>query len=344
MVIPKTLRKEILFWLHDDVISGHLGFKKTWDKVKKRFFWPKMLATVKNYVFSCQKCNAQKSTNRKPAGFMQPVTPTDTPFEKIGIDKMGPFPISSSGNKHIVVCTDYCTKFVVAAPVKDGTAGETAKFLIEKVILTYGSPKEIITDRGKEFANKIIAEVTKSFSINHRKTTSFHPRSNGQTERFNKTLANMISNYVNGSHDNWDKFIPHLIFAYNSSIHESTGYSPFLLTHGYEPNLPIDTLIDVPDRNSWSLRNLEIARKKAKETIQIFQEKAKLNFDKQRRHEKFEEGQLVYVKYPNRKVGKSEKLLNQYRGPCEILRQTAENNYEIKYPSRVKLILYLWKD
>ena len=132
LVIPKALRKEVLFALHDDVTSGHLGFKKTWDKVKKRFFWPKMLSSVKNYVFSCEKCTAQKSTNKKPTGLMQPVPPTEKPFEKIGIDKMGPFPISNKGKKHVIVCTDYASKFVIAAAVKNGTAEEAAKFLIEK--------------------------------------------------------------------------------------------------------------------------------------------------------------------------------------------------------------------
>ena len=80
LLYQKHLRKKVLFALHDDVTSGHLGFKKTWDKVKKRFFWPKMLSSVKNYVFSCEKCTAQKSTNKKPTGLMQPVPPTEKPF------------------------------------------------------------------------------------------------------------------------------------------------------------------------------------------------------------------------------------------------------------------------
>ena len=143
LVIPKTMRKDVLYSLHDDVTAGHLGFKKTWEKVKKRFFWPKMLSSVQSYVYSCENCNSQKSSNQRPAGLMQPVSPTEKPFEKIGIDKMGPFPTSDDGNKHIIVCTDYCTKFVIAAAIKNGTAEEAAKFLVEKVILNYGAPKEI---------------------------------------------------------------------------------------------------------------------------------------------------------------------------------------------------------
>ena len=333
LVIPKTMREEILFNFHDHVLSGHLGFKKTWEKVKNRFFWPKMLATVKNYVFSCEKCNLQKPSNQKPVGLLQSIPPTERPFEKIGIDKMGPFPTSINGNKHIMVCTDYCTKYVIAAPVKNGTAEETAKFLMDKVFLNFGTPKEIITDRGKEFNNSLIDEVLKLFSIEHKKTSAFHPRTNGQTERFNKTLATMISHYVNGSHTDWDKYIGYLIFAFNTSVHETTGYTPFYLTHSYEADLPIDRSLGItnnPLGGNFSIEKVISARKRAKETIETNQEKSKILYDQKRRQDNFKKGELVYVKYPNRKHGKSEKLLNQYRGPLEIVRQTAPNNYEIK--------------
>lgn len=96
-------------------------------------------------------------------GTLQPISPKPTPFEKIGIDKLGPFPTSVENNKYIIVCTDYCTKTVIASPTPNGTAIESAKFLLEKVILQYGAPKEIITDQGKEFLNKLVSEVTKMF-------------------------------------------------------------------------------------------------------------------------------------------------------------------------------------
>ena len=197
----------------------------------------------------------------------------------------------------------------------------------------YGSPRELITDRGTEFVNKLVAEVTRLFSIKHNKTTAFHPRTNGQTERFNKTLADMMSQYVSEDHKDWDRYLPHLVFAYNSSVHSTTGYTPFYLLHGFEPELPLDAALNLPSdsiNNQFSFQNIQHAhhaREVAVARQLVSQTKSKARFDQTRRDVQFKEGDLVYVRTPNRQPGKSEKLLHQFFGPFEIRRQTAPNDY-----------------
>lgn len=269
----------------------------------------------------------------KPFGLLNPIPPTTTPFYRVGIDKLGPFKESMDGNKFVLVCTDYCTKYVVACAVRNGSALESAKFLTQKVILQHGSPRELITDRGTEFVNKLIEEINKVFSITHNRTCAYHPRSNGQTERINRTLATMISHYVNGQHTDWDRFLSHVVFAYNTSKHDSTGYSPFFLLHGYEADLAIDATLNTSYNESQfsfeHIRYAQEARRIANEVVAIGQQKAKERFDKARNHVEFKNGDLVYLRTPNRKVGRTEKLLPAYAGPYIVIRQTADNNYEI---------------
>lgn len=183
--------------------------------------------------------------------------------------------------------------------------------------------------------NETFTQITKLYSLNHKKTTSYHPRTNGLTERFNKTLADMISHFVAEDHKDWDRFLPHLLFAFNTSIHESTGYSPFFLLHGYEADLMIDQALALPNagkENQFSFENIiysQKARKIAAERQEIIQERFSERFDKQRQENTFKPGDQVWVKFPTRKPGRSEKILHQYRGPYRIISQTAPNNFEI---------------
>ncbi|RWS20228.1 pol polyprotein-like protein [Leptotrombidium deliense] len=143
----------------------------------------------------------------------------------------------------------------------------------------------------------------------------------------------MIAHYVNDNHTDWDRFLAHLVFAYNTSIHETTGYSPFFLLHGYEADLSIDVALNLPNTESQyafeNIRYAQEARQIAAEVTGVSQLNAKERFDKKRCEVEFKEGDLVYLKTPNRQPGKTEKLLGQYSGPFVFIRQTAPNNYEV---------------
>ena len=189
LVVPKEMRQDLMYSLHDEKSCGHLGLTKTWERIRERFFWPKMYPDVKNYVLSCQECGKQKTFHQKPVGLLQPLEPVSKPFQRVGLDKLGPFPESNNGNKHIFVCTDYATRTAIAAPSRLGTAEEAAKFFVSRVILEHGAPSELVTDRGREFVNDLFTMVTKLHSVKHNKTTSYHPKTNGQTERFQQNIS-----------------------------------------------------------------------------------------------------------------------------------------------------------
>ena len=124
--------------------------------------------------------------------------------------------------------------------------------MVDKIVLRHGTPESIITDRGKCFLADITQKVWKKLGINHKTTSGCHPQTNGQVERMNHTLAMMISMYITDEQTNWDEPLPFICFAYNTARQESTGFSPFFLLYGREPNLPVDILLGSHPNPVWS--------------------------------------------------------------------------------------------
>ncbi|GFV92409.1 transposon Ty3-I Gag-Pol polyprotein [Trichonephila clavipes] len=150
----------------------------------------------------------EKSVPQRPPGRLVPIPPATAPFHRIGIDLLGRFPKSAHGNKWIIVCTDYSTRYAITKALPTAEVDEIAKFLLEEIVLTHGAPRVIITDRGAVFRSRLVSSLIDLCNIDHRFTTAYHPQTNGLTERFNKTLADMLSMYVDVEQKNWDEILP----------------------------------------------------------------------------------------------------------------------------------------
>jgi hypothetical protein len=164
----------------------------------------------------------------------------ERPFQKIGVDLLGPFPTSVNGNKMLIVAVDYLTKWVELEALPTGKADVVTQFIVDKIVLHHGAPESIITDRGNFFLAGITQNVWEKLVINHKTTSGYHPKTNGQVERMNHTLEIIISMYITDEQTNRDEKIQFICFAYNTDRQESTGFSPFFLLYGREPNLPVD--------------------------------------------------------------------------------------------------------
>ncbi|UYV77425.1 K02A2.6-like [Cordylochernes scorpioides] len=260
-----------------------------------------------------------------------PIPPASRPFEKMGIDLMGGFPKSGRGNSWILVCTDYYSRYIETAALPRGTAEEIADFFLQKVVLRHGAPKTVISDRGSCFLSKLFKDVLKICNTLHRKTTSYHPQTNGQTERMNRTLADMMAMYIDERHQNWDEILPFVTFAYNSSIQDTTGYSPYFLIHGREPLTFLDSTFDMPelskhkDYDEYVSNLLEIIE----DAKEISTSKTIARQNKSKQEVKYAINDLVLIWTPIRKVGRADKLQRRYIGPYQILRQTSPVNYEV---------------
>ncbi|UYV72561.1 hypothetical protein LAZ67_9003705, partial [Cordylochernes scorpioides] len=330
LVVPKQMRVDILSEAHDAPMAGHLGFAKTYDRIRRKYFWPGLHRSVRQYVAHCRECQRRKGSTERPPGQLVPIPPVARPFQKIGIDLLGRFPTSNDGNKWTVVATDYLTRYAMTKAIPNGSSEEVGKFLVEDVILKHGAPRELISDRGRTFISHTIREINNLCGTAHRFTSAYHPQTNGLTERLNKTLGDMLSMYVDVDQRNWDSVLPYVTFAYNTAKQETTGFSPFYLVHGRDVETPLDTIptyreeANLEDYVESLVTNAEDARQLARLNILKAQEKDKSRYDKSHRPVQYRAEDLVWVYTPVRKQGLSEKLLKRYFGPYKVVRQLSE--------------------
>ncbi|GFV13579.1 lysosomal alpha-glucosidase [Trichonephila clavipes] len=298
-VIPKHLRADILRHFHDAPTAGHLGFAKTYDRIRKRFYWPGMYRNVVRYVMHCRECQRRKSVPQRPPGRLVPIPPAIAPFHRIGIDLLGRFPNRS----------------------------KIAKFLLEEIVLRHGAPRVIITDRGAVFRSRLVSSLVDLCNIDHRFTTAYHPQTNGLTERFNKTLADMLSMYVDVEQKNWDEILPFVTFAYNTAKQETTGFTPFYLLHGREAETTLDTMLpfcpnDFDDNNITKIAaRAEESRQLARVHTLRAQDKDRRRYDSKHQMVSYAPGDLVWVYTPEQDPA--------FLGPVVV--EAAQKALEIRY-------------
>ena len=188
IVIPSCLRQETLQELHKGVVGGHLGFEKTLEKVKERFYWPGQYKDVQEWCWTYAICAARKTPTPKPKAALQPVS-VGYPMELVAIDILGPLPQSEAGNIYILVVGDYFTKWMEAYPILNQEAETVAKKLVDEFFCRFSIPKQLHSDQGRQFESQLVIQVCKLLHIAKSKMTPYHPQSDGLIERFNRTLS-----------------------------------------------------------------------------------------------------------------------------------------------------------
>lgn len=341
IVLPEILLNNVLFEAHDDALSGgHFGLAKTLDKIRRKYYYPNIYNVVEKYVKSCIVCQQKKKIIGKPQGELIPIK-VGKIFEKIGIDVIGPLTKSISGDRYIITCMDYASKYAETKACKQITAKDIAVFLVENIFCKHGVVKEIVTDRGSVFTSKIIQELMKILGSRSCLTSSFHPASNGLVERFNGTLIRSLSMYVRADQKDWCSFLPLVTFAYNIAVQSSIQVSPFVMIYGRTPCLASDLMKDIQSNPSdllltEKMKFIEEISKFASENISKVQKKQKEGYDKKHTKVSFIPNQLVLLHNPSKIIGKSPKLDRQFKGPFRILEQTSPVNYKIKLVGETK--------
>ena len=236
-VIKATELESILHNLHGNILTGHFGIEATYNRARSRYYWPNQYKSIAEYIKSCDTCQRQGAP--VPHEELHPI-PVGQPFDRVGIDIVGPLSITGQGNRYIVVATEYLTKWPEAKALKDTKATTIAKFIYEDIICRHGCPKVLLSDQGTPFVNELVDSLCKLMTMHHRLSAAYHPQTNGLTERFNKTLCNTLAKYVSDYGDTWDTFLESALFAYRSLQNHTTKHSPFKLLYGREGRLPID--------------------------------------------------------------------------------------------------------
>ncbi len=344
IVLPRSLRGQVLQLAHDAKAAGHMGVSKTFDLITRTYWWPGIRRDVKAYVQSCDSCQRIKADNQKAKGLLKPLPIPLRQWEEVTMDLITDLP-ETNGTDSIVVFTDKLSKMVHFIPtVKACTASDLANIFIGKVWCIHGMPKRMIHDRDPRFTSNFWDAFFKACDVKQANSTAFHPQTDGQTERVNRVLEDYLRHYVDMHQSNWASLLPFAEFAYNNAKHDSSGYSPFYLNYGFNPNLPgvfsgdssSDT--NVPSAHT-SLQNIQDALRNARVKLEQAQQRQKKYADKSRRHVTFNVGDEVLLSTKNLSLqsGYSRKLLPRFVGPFVIKEARSDVTYQLDLPAKLRI-------
>ena len=346
VVVPKRLRTGVLKLAHESLMGGHMGSRKTRERVWQQFYWPGICGDVRRFVSSCDRCQrvTPRGKVRKVPLVEMPLI--DEPFRRVAVDIVGPItPLSEKGNRYILTIVDYATRYPEAVPLKGIEAERVAEALWE-VWTRVGIPKEVLTDRGTQFMSGVMTEVNRLLSIKGLATTPYHAMCNGLVERFNGTLKSMLRKLCQEQPRLWDRYLPALLFAYREVPQESLGFSPFELLYGRKVRGPMSVL-----RQLWTdeeaeeevqttaeyvveLRNrLEETCALARDNLRASARRYATAYNRKAVDRKFVAGDKVLLLLPQ----KHNKLELCWQGPFEVLEKVGEADYRIRMRGRDKL-------
>lgn len=232
-VLPGCLRDRALTGIHD--LAGHQGQDRTLSLARQHFYWPDMEKNIRDYVRSCERCVFAKSPEPAARAPLESIK-SSAPMELVCIDFWSAED-SEQRSVDVLVVTDHFTKLAHAFPCANQTAKQVARKLWDNVFCVYGFPERIHSDQGTNFESNLIAELLHLSGVAKSHTTAYHPMGNGGTERFNRTLGNMLRSLPLKAKLQWPQHIQTLTFAYNATVHETTGYAPFFLMFGHIPRV-----------------------------------------------------------------------------------------------------------
>ncbi|KAM9997411.1 hypothetical protein ACTFIZ_010927 [Dictyostelium cf. discoideum] len=334
IVIPKSLVELILEIFHDNICTGgHYGFEKTYNKIKDRFYWRGMIQDIRNYISSCKICNETKRRYGPHQGFLIPLNNGDYPFHTIGIDFL-----TLKHNKvttNILVIIDYFTKWPEVFVTIDQSAQTVAMILFYQIFLKFGAPKKIISDRGKSFLNNIVDTINRFFEVTKISTSAYHPQTDGVI--FIAVQRNSTPLYYNL-----------IIFSYRITPHPSTGFSPFFLLFGRNPNLPTklpstrtiqfgeykSIIVDLDVKNYAD--SLIVKYTSIMKSVSSKFERSKIDQSKyyniKRIEPQIKPGDLVFLKVDMTELETNipKKLRRPWSGPYKVISQKGPNTFKIE--------------
>ena len=280
IVLPEKYHKLVFIELHEKL--AHLGADRVVELARQRFFWPKMARDITNYVKKKCRCIADKRPNVAERAKLMPIE-SNYPFEVVAIDFI--HLDKCKGNfEYVLVVTDLFTKFVQMYATKKKSSKAAAAKLFHEFILGYGFPKRIMHDKGPEFNSDLFAELHRLTGIKSSNTTPYHPMANGQCERMNRSLVAMLKSLSSAEKRNWKEVLPKLSFAYNSTQHATTGFTPFFMMFGRESRLPIDEIfqeIQMEEQGKLRCRShqqfVDEWKRSMKEVFRVAREKSEVS-------------------------------------------------------------------
>ena len=328
VVVPAHLQGEVIDQCHRSPCGGHFSAARTHKVLSSKWWWDKMYSTTDQFVKGCPGCAVVSGAGRHRPPPLHPI-PVKQPFQIVEVDVMD-LPVTTQGNKHVVVFQDYLTKWPMVYPVPDQKAHRIARLLVDEIIPFYRVPENLLSDRGTDLLSTLMKDLCQMLGIKKLNTTAYHPACDEMVERFNRTLKAMLRKHAARFGRQWDCFLPGVLYAYRNTPHESTGEKPSFLLFGTDLRSPTEASYLPPSELKWTVPEdyreevitmLSSARSLAEESIKRAQKTYKHYFDLKSKQQSFRIGDLVLVRFPHEEQGKLRKLSRPWHGPYRVVSQ-----------------------
>jgi transposase InsO family protein len=321
----RTLKTQLVERYHD--AAGHFGQKRTMKKICDLFYWSGIRDEVEDYCRSCEVCAAHKSSNQLPAGLLRPLPIPDEPWQVIGIDFVGPLPTSKEGYDYILTVVDQFSKYLLLAACRTTIdMPQAARLLLNMLLPQHAMPEAIVSDRDPRFTGSMWAEAMRTLGIKLKTSTAYHPQTDGQTERANRTMQTTLAMYAEKRPKDWPDFLQTVAAAYNDTVHESTGQEPArILGRNTRDRAMMSALLgDTKLRQVRSeearklLDGLKSTWEQARERLIRQRMRMKLNADTKRLHVTYQPGDLVLLSTRHLRMKGGRKLKAKWIGPFQV--------------------------
>lgn len=307
--------------------GGHAGINRTYNNIKRYYFWPSMHKDITYFVKRCDQCQKGKYSLLR----QQPMSITTTStfaFQKVFLDIVGPLEADQFDNKYILSLQCDLSKYVEGYPLPNKEAKTVAKAFAENFILRYGIPEEVLTDKGTEFLSSIFKETCKLLNIKQLNSTAYHHETLGAIENSHKSLGDFLRIHATDHRETWSSWVQFWCFAYNNSVHTATRFTPFELVFGRSCQLPsnlvskIDPVYNFENYPIELKYRLQVACNEAANNLKVSKLKRKMYYD-----DKYNCKQIQYnvgskVLLRNTSTNKAE---NIFKGPYLVLEDKGVN-------------------
>jgi len=345
--VPPHMRPDLIKELHESPEYGHAATEEMVRRLAKVFAIPRLRAQVQNILGNCLACHQNKPKRHKPYGLLQPLQPLERPWTSVTMDFIVKLPKSLEPGSNrlcdtILVIVDRLTKATKFVPTEETITAEECAYEVTKALISeHGAPEEFITDRDKLFTSKYWDTFLAKLGVKKKLSTSFHPETDGQTERTNQTLEQYLRMYANKLQDNWVELLPTAQLAYNSTKSATTRQSPHYANYGYEPVAhrdpkDIESIAVGADDKARLLRELheELSKNIAQRNLTTSRSANKQRIE----GPTFKKGDRVFLSRQNLKTKRPCRKLDNLRiGPFEILEEIGTVNYKLRLPPGMRI-------
>lgn len=342
--VPLAMHQRIIREIHD---QDHQGVGRTMERIMRHYYVPRLRNKVEDFVKSCDTCQRSRHERHKPYGLLQPLPAPPGAWKSISMDFITDLPRSTTWTTKdtfdtILVVVDRLTKYVYFLPFyKTGTARQLAQLLVERVFCNHGTPSDIVSDRDKLFLSHFWQTTMELLNVRTKLSTSFHPQTDGQTERTNQTLEQYLRAFVNYKQTNWASLLPIAQFTCNTYCNASTTISPFQAVYGILPTLRFE---------EHSIKTFSEAAKANIDMIKATQNQLRMELAKAsttqiyhaNKHRSggpdLKEGDTVYLRRKNIKTKRpSNKLDVTKLGPFVIQKKLGPVTFRLKLPRTMRI-------